>query len=78
LFGGWREGLTPTSFIADRPGSYRIELCSRADDSAEGKYEITTQAIRPAGQIDKLRPAAERGQGRSGEELLFSHRQELT
>jgi tetratricopeptide (TPR) repeat protein len=54
-----QNGPTPVSAIAEVSGTYRLELRSLEGGSAQGRYEVRVEAVRPATAVDTHRIAAE-------------------
>lgn len=51
-------GPEPLAIIADRPGTYRVEVSPRTATAAPGAYEIRVEALRPALARDREHVAA--------------------
>jgi len=54
------RGPEPLSFVAETPGSHRIEIASLDPRAAGGTYELAVEALRPARPEDRVLVAAER------------------
>ena len=55
-----KEGPEPLSFVAETPGTYRLEVRSLEDDAPAGSYEAKVRELRAATARDVGRVAAER------------------
>jgi CHAT domain-containing protein/tetratricopeptide (TPR) repeat protein len=51
-------GAEPLAIIADRPGTYRVDVSARSATAAAGTYEIRVEALRPARDRDREHVAA--------------------